>query len=134
MCELCSDLTTSIAFRSLNVPWRELGNYRVHSRISLSIIRRLTFPSITSQCEINDRAVICKIQGDDSVVECTNEDGQIGLHMSWNTGKRNMRHATVSILSTVLRYFPTARRIFVLINLPLSRRGVCLIKSQLLHS
>ncbi|KAH0954035.1 hypothetical protein HN011_008237 [Eciton burchellii] len=35
-----------------------------------------------------------KNMGDDSVVECTNEDGQIGLHMSWNTGKRNMRHAT----------------------------------------
>ncbi|KAG7202882.1 hypothetical protein KM043_010030 [Ampulex compressa] len=29
--------------------------------------------------------------GDDSVVECTNEGGQIALHMSWNSGKRNIR-------------------------------------------
>ncbi|XP_053985037.1 putative ferric-chelate reductase 1 homolog isoform X1 [Hylaeus volcanicus] len=29
--------------------------------------------------------------GDDSVVECTNERGEIGLHMSWNSGKRNTR-------------------------------------------
>ncbi|XP_017875392.1 putative ferric-chelate reductase 1 homolog [Ceratina calcarata] len=29
--------------------------------------------------------------GDDSVVECTNENGEIGLHMSWNTGKKNTR-------------------------------------------
>jgi len=38
------------------------------------------------------------VQGDDSVVECTNQNGEIGLHMSWNTGKRNTRHATVSIV------------------------------------
>ncbi|XP_012233897.2 putative ferric-chelate reductase 1 homolog isoform X1 [Linepithema humile] len=35
-----------------------------------------------------------KNMGDDSVVECTNENGEIALHMSWNTGKRNTRHAT----------------------------------------
>ncbi|XP_031831549.1 putative ferric-chelate reductase 1 homolog isoform X2 [Nomia melanderi] len=29
--------------------------------------------------------------GDDSVVECTNEDGEIALHMSWNSGKTNKR-------------------------------------------
>ncbi|XP_043583133.1 putative ferric-chelate reductase 1 homolog isoform X1 [Bombus pyrosoma] len=29
--------------------------------------------------------------GDDSVVECANEGGEIALHMSWNSGKRNMR-------------------------------------------
>lgn len=29
--------------------------------------------------------------GEDSVVECTNEDGEIGLHMSWNSGKQNAR-------------------------------------------
>ncbi|XP_076645315.1 putative ferric-chelate reductase 1 homolog isoform X2 [Halictus rubicundus] len=29
--------------------------------------------------------------GDDSVVECTNEGGEIVLHMSWNSGKQNMR-------------------------------------------
>ncbi|RLU19579.1 hypothetical protein DMN91_008136 [Ooceraea biroi] len=35
-----------------------------------------------------------KNMGDDSVVECTNEGDEIALHMSWNTGKRNTRHAT----------------------------------------
>ncbi|XP_076665949.1 putative ferric-chelate reductase 1 homolog isoform X2 [Andrena cerasifolii] len=29
--------------------------------------------------------------GDDSVVECTNEGGEIALHMSWNSGKHNTR-------------------------------------------
>ncbi|XP_015433243.1 PREDICTED: putative ferric-chelate reductase 1 homolog isoform X2 [Dufourea novaeangliae] len=29
--------------------------------------------------------------GDDSVVECANEGGEIALHMSWNSGKHNMR-------------------------------------------
>ncbi|XP_076289953.1 putative ferric-chelate reductase 1 homolog [Lasioglossum baleicum] len=29
--------------------------------------------------------------GDDSVVECANEGGEIALHMSWNSGKQNMR-------------------------------------------
>ncbi|XP_025160068.1 putative ferric-chelate reductase 1 homolog isoform X3 [Harpegnathos saltator] len=35
-----------------------------------------------------------KNMGDDSVVECANEDGEIALHMSWNSGKSNKRHAT----------------------------------------
>ncbi|XP_032675276.1 putative ferric-chelate reductase 1 homolog isoform X2 [Odontomachus brunneus] len=35
-----------------------------------------------------------KNMGDDSVVECTNEGGEIALHMSWNSGKRNTRHMT----------------------------------------
>ncbi|XP_066596553.1 putative ferric-chelate reductase 1 homolog isoform X3 [Prorops nasuta] len=34
--------------------------------------------------------------GNDSVVECTNEGGQIGLHMSWNNGKSNTRIPTPS--------------------------------------
>ncbi|XP_012137396.1 putative ferric-chelate reductase 1 homolog isoform X2 [Megachile rotundata] len=29
--------------------------------------------------------------GEDSVVECTNEGGEVGLHMSWNSGKQNIR-------------------------------------------
>ncbi|XP_043793259.1 putative ferric-chelate reductase 1 homolog isoform X1 [Apis laboriosa] len=29
--------------------------------------------------------------GDDSVVECVNEEGEIGLYMSWNSGKSNIR-------------------------------------------
>ncbi|XP_076166775.1 putative ferric-chelate reductase 1 homolog isoform X2 [Ptiloglossa arizonensis] len=29
--------------------------------------------------------------GDDSVVECANEGGEIALHMSWNSGKHNTR-------------------------------------------
>ncbi|XP_043508551.1 putative ferric-chelate reductase 1 homolog isoform X1 [Frieseomelitta varia] len=29
--------------------------------------------------------------GDDSVVECANEGGKIALHMSWNSGKQNIR-------------------------------------------
>ncbi|XP_012272303.1 putative ferric-chelate reductase 1 homolog [Orussus abietinus] len=32
--------------------------------------------------------------GQDSVVECVNDDGRIGLYMSWNTGKTNARHPT----------------------------------------
>ncbi|GAB1860968.1 Putative ferric-chelate reductase 1-like protein [Camponotus japonicus] len=35
-----------------------------------------------------------KNMGDDSVVECTNEDGEIALHTSWNSGKHNTRHPT----------------------------------------
>ncbi|XP_020280985.1 putative ferric-chelate reductase 1 homolog isoform X2 [Pseudomyrmex gracilis] len=35
-----------------------------------------------------------KNMGDDSVVECTKENDEIALHMSWNSGKRNTRHTT----------------------------------------
>lgn len=37
----------------------------------------------------------CLTQGEDSVVECANEDGEIALHMSWNSGKSNKRHPMV---------------------------------------
>ncbi|XP_011865785.1 PREDICTED: putative ferric-chelate reductase 1 homolog [Vollenhovia emeryi] len=33
-----------------------------------------------------------KNMGEDSVVECTNENGEIALHTSWNSGKRNTRY------------------------------------------
>lgn len=32
--------------------------------------------------------------GDDSVVECVDEGGRVGLYMSWNTGRRNRRIQT----------------------------------------
>ncbi|XP_011498802.1 PREDICTED: putative ferric-chelate reductase 1 homolog [Ceratosolen solmsi marchali] len=33
--------------------------------------------------------------GDDSVVECINNDNQVSLHMSWNDGKKNIRIPTL---------------------------------------
>ncbi|XP_011637244.1 putative ferric-chelate reductase 1 homolog [Pogonomyrmex barbatus] len=33
-----------------------------------------------------------KDMGEDSVVECTNENGEIALHTSWNSGRRNTRY------------------------------------------
>lgn len=54
----------------------------------------------------------CGVQGDDSVVECTNEGGKIELHMSWNSGKRNTRFATVSIV-----YYAMPRTAFATMRL-----------------
>lgn len=42
------------------------------------------------------------MQGDDSVVECANEGGEIALHMSWNSGKRNIRQPMVRILLFII--------------------------------
>lgn len=41
-------------------------------------------------------------QGDDSVVECVNEGNKVGVHMSWNEGRTNIRHSTVSALKHFL--------------------------------
>lgn len=48
-----------------------------------------------------------KNMGEDSVVECTNENGEIALHTSWNSGKRNTRYrmseGAVELESGVIR-------------------------------
>lgn len=38
------------------------------------------------------------MQGEDSVVECTNQNGAIALHTSWNSGKLNTRYMMVSVV------------------------------------
>lgn len=45
---------------------------------------------------------INELKGEDSVVECTDENGRVEIHMSWNNGKTNSRIATPSGTLSIL--------------------------------